>query len=296
MHPWSPLTGTRQENYLNFLTHPSWSRDYVAKSIEFASQIPEELVPPSGKAVSFHLSAYLTPDQWRYDPDYWARKFENVTKAVEEVCKFGIERNVRIHVENVPIPPFGDWLHSDESRLADSGYFYSDLGTPWPGLPWRKEIEEIRRTGAFWTIDVCHLFMALQGVKDASVLATKGLRRQALLRYMLYSSDLDQVDDSLSNYSDVVLSTLQDKDMVHLNQAIGEFKDASLHGISTAYGDSSPLHLTGNIPRSHLDRIAREVLGRDLAVVIEVNEKKGTFDISPNTSASLEYVLGIAKG
>jgi hypothetical protein len=298
MMPWKPLTGTADLS-LNFLRRPSFSRDYVGKAIDFAARIPNELTPETGRAVSFHLSTYVTPDEWKSDPEYWKVEFGKVIGALKEVTKYGKEKGVNIHVENVPVVPWGDWAVADDSKMPGTDYHFRDLGTPWPGLTWRPEIQAVRRTGAKWTIDICHMHTAMRNVKEVARLARKDpeLGRRAMDSYMVFESDLAEVHRAIRNFSGEILGVVKNGDIVHLNQTTGKYTRADLQGKDVAYGDSASItDKKGNIPEHHVETITEGLLKKKVKVVIEVNEPKGKMAEAPNTKASLDYVLKVAQG
>ena len=296
MHPWKPLTGTT-DNPLNFLTNGDWSREYVEKTIDLVAKVPDELTPETGRAMTFHLSAYVTPDQWKPDPNFWEERFSGVMRHIKEVVEYGRRNNVKVHIETVPVPPWGDWAVAEESKIPGTLYYYRDFGTPWPLVfHWRDEIKKLRELGAFLTVDWCHTSIALLAVRDAKKLIEKDNRIKDLVlsTYMIFESDLGKArEDNLSNDIDQLM---MEGDVIHANQSTGVCKIASIHGEDAAYGDSASLIADGNIKRDELTKLIKKALGLPgVKFVVEVNEPKGQMLEAPNTKASLAEVLRIAS-
>jgi hypothetical protein len=81
MHPWRPLTGTTVEP-INLMTNSGWSKEYIEQGIDLAAKIPDEIAPKRGRVLTFHASAYIMPNQWFEDEDYWREHTQTMGKVV----------------------------------------------------------------------------------------------------------------------------------------------------------------------------------------------------------------------
>jgi len=294
MHSWRPLTGTT-ESPLNFLTNGSWSREYVEKSIDFMSEIPDDLAPPSGRAVTFHLSTYVTPDQWKKELNEWDDDFKEVIRHIRELTEYGQRYGVNVHIENVPVPPFGDWLPSKDSKFTHKPFHFRDLGTPWPGLPWRDEVKAFRDAGARMTVDWCHLEVALDSVREVASLARNGFRNEALSAYMFFESDLIH-ENAVDEFAKQALLITKPGDIVHAVQSADKYQTTrlGLHNTDQTFVDSASLSdPEGNIPVDQLKKLIKTNLGMPVKFVLEAMETD--FKNNPNTKASLDLVLSMAQ-
>lgn len=290
MHSNLPLYGNER---LNFLTNPDYSEHYLGQSIELASALPDEFTPKHGRLVSFHLNTMVTPDQWNPNFDFWSKRFEDVERRITQLVSFAQRAGkdgVRLAIENVPIPEFGDWPKSQDSKIPNSQYYYTDLGEPWPLLPWRPEVSRLRRAGTFLTIDISHLYIALRTVFEVARLA-KFERKDALLRYMIFESDLEHAL-KIDIFANQVLKLVKRGDILHVNDASGFTRMREFHGEDKPYKEGLAFY-DGEIPKSQLKKIILESLKKPISFVIEVNETD--FNKSPNTARSLRHVLELAK-
>lgn len=308
MHPNKPLTGPQK---FNFLTNQEWSREYVEKSIDFASRIPAELTPVTGQMVSFHLNTLLTPEEFKQgciqylgygafgNSEYlnpflstidFAPYGKSVLVAIENLANYAKKGRIKIGIETTPITEFGDMEKNEATLLEDGKTYWADLGNPWPLLPWRQEIQEIRNIGAGVVVDICHSFIAMRTVQEVAWLIKADLSSEALKTYMIDSSDLDHVQ-SLGNFSDEILRITEDGGAWHVNDALGLYRTPELYGKQTYFKEGIPL-FEGDIPTRHLERLIREGLRKPIKFVLEINETD--FANSPNTKRSLQMALEIA--
>lgn len=293
MHPWKPLFGT---DALNFLTNPDFSEDYVGKGIDFAGLLPTELTPVHGRYFSFHTNTMITPDQWKKDPDMWTRKFEDVARRVGNLVSLGnrLTQPVSVGVETIPIPAFGDWKKSDDSKIPGTKFHYADLVEMYPLLPWHEQVYLLREQGAQISIDWSHSFIAMKTVSEVARLVNLG-HNDALERYGVYEKELQYAGKSY-HFGQVMLEMTQEGDMVQVNNAKGIYRFSQFHNVSEEqpYFDSYPVY-QGDIPQHQLRNLVKGSLEKRVHFVIEVNEPKGKILEAPNTKEYLEYVLKIAK-
>ena len=288
MHPNKPVTG---EDRLNFVNNPKRSQDYVEQSIELASKLPAELTPATGKAVTFHLNGLVTPAEWLADPEAWQKTSERMYAQIKDIAGFAARHNVKIAVETVPVPEFGDMKRSDDTRLEGTELYWDQLGNPWNLLPWREEITKLREAGAGLSIDWCHSWVAMNTVDEVKRLAGQGMLSEALATYMIFESDLAHAGKK-ENFSDELVKITQDGDIWHANDARGIYRTPHLHGQYTNFEEGVPLYC-GDIPDDQLDRLIRHGLQKPIKFVVEVHEDD--FDNNPNSKASLEQILQKSK-
>lgn len=291
MHPWRPLLG---EKRLNFLTNPDWSEEYVGRAIDFTAEIPDLLTPVEGRYLSFHTNTMITPDMWVNDLDHWEKQFEDVQRRITNLALYGanLKAPVKLGVETIPIPAFGDWSRSDDSHIEGTPFHFADLIEPYPLLPHQAQINKIRKAGAHITHDWSHTFIAMSSVKEVARLVSLGLI-DAMDAYRIYKKDLEHAED-VDCFDEAILNITLDGDMVHANNASGIYRFPKYHGgdIESPYKDSAPLS-EGDIPLNQLTRLIQESLRKRVYLVLELNEPEGKMLEAPNTKEFLDYVLKV---
>ncbi len=284
MHPNMPLEGKER---LNLLDNPGFSREYIEQGIELAARIPDELSSEQGRAISFHLNTLIKPQQWTSDKEYWAEAFAGVLDTVRKITTFGKEHGVKVAIETVPIPEFGDIKKSPKSLLGDGHTYWADLGNPWPLLFWRDEIAKVRAAGSGLAIDICHSFVALRAVHEIGRLIKSGKKNDALSTYMVHEDDVSKAPP-IGQFGETVIGNTQRGDIWHMNDAKSAYATPRLHGDEKYFEEGIAL-FDGDIPADILRKLIRAGLEKQIKFVLEINEKD--FKNNPSTKKSLDFVL-----
>ncbi|MFH0936989.1 MAG: hypothetical protein V1808_01710 [Candidatus Daviesbacteria bacterium] len=282
MHSNLPLSGPQR---LNFLTNRRYSEEYIERSVDLVAQLPLELVPVSGRALSFHLNTLIIPEQWVSNEDFWKKAFEGVLKSVGDITSYAERNGVIVAVETTPIPEYGDVIRDTDHMMDDEKTYWADLGNPWPLLFWRDDISKLRQTGAKIAIDICHSFIALKAVQEACRLVSRG-KNGVLKDYMLFEDDLREVNNV--NFIQMVQQNTRRGDIWHVSDAKGIYKTPKLQGEQSYFQEGVDL-FEGDMPVETLDRIIKYGLNSPIKFVLETNEVD--YLNNPNTKKSLARIV-----
>ncbi len=252
---------------INFLQKSGQSKKNIQKVIDFASSLPGIKNKP---IVTFHLNTLFTPAEWEKlgaTPQEKSVACEKLMKEIilpslAELSEYAKSSGVLLKVETTPVPEFGD---RNDSRLAS-------LGNPFP-LYSGRGFKEVRSAGIGIALDLCHTFTLFSILPE--------FEKNEAAAFNIYKGLFPEDLEKLGKGSlESELLALEDGDVVHLNDSIGYYDPARKlthqEGVSLGKGE------IGNLPS-----LIRNMSGRDLNIVFEINEVD--YSTRPNLKNSLAY-------
>lgn len=171
---------------MDWLHHPSNAAEHVRAGIRFAASLPVDTT----RFVTFHLNALCAPDEFQSaEKAEWQKKFFDIAPLLQTLVTEAAAHHVRLFIETVPDPEFGDIPLSDERTYRDVKLRH--LQNPWI-LSSAWGFKEIHDLGLGIVLDLSHHRTLMKKTGD-------GMLKDELRH--LNSSDLIHLNDGRGEWS-----------------------------------------------------------------------------------------------